>query len=279
MITLQHTLVTLFGNRGDEEKLDEEISYVLFPDAIRRYCGPRQYSHFEENPEKEGDISWLEYPSDIKNVSKESLQAQKKYLVPGIPPCALGERTDIPTFEAHNGHLSPRYFAGVKKHLEQDVVFDDFIREQIDCSKKYEDKFVFQGKEYDGKSVRALIADIENQGLYILAYMMHKAYGITANQEWFDKHVKQNLNKEYPEDLANGTYQYMRIPDEINRRITEGDWTHLDDGVISYKEYVEMYEKAVSKMPQIDMERKAKEEKIYKEQLEHKKSFPDFEEI
>ena len=71
--------------------------------------------------------------------------------------------------------------------------------------------------------------------------MLNKAYGITANQEWFDKHVKQNLNKEYPEDLANGTYQYMRIPDEINRRITEGDWTHLDDGVISYKEYIDMY--------------------------------------
>ena len=49
MITLQHTLVTLLGLRGNERELDEEIQYVLLPDAIRRYCGPRQYSHFEKS--------------------------------------------------------------------------------------------------------------------------------------------------------------------------------------------------------------------------------------
>ena len=51
MITLQHSLVTLFGLRGNEEEFDKEVPYVLIPDAIRRYCGPRPYSHFEENPD------------------------------------------------------------------------------------------------------------------------------------------------------------------------------------------------------------------------------------
>ena len=45
--------------------LDDEIAYVLIPDAIRRYCGPRQYSHFEEHSDGK-DISWMEYPLNIK---------------------------------------------------------------------------------------------------------------------------------------------------------------------------------------------------------------------
>ena len=259
MITLQHTLTTLFALNGNEDKLDDEIPYVLLPDAIRRYCGPRQYSHFEEHPNNKGEISWMEYPADVKNVNREVMDSQSKYLAEGIPPCVLGENTHIETFEEHNKHLNPKYLAGVKKHLTQDVVFDDFVREQIDCSKKFDDEFEFKGKKYDGKGVRKLIADIENQGLYILAYMIHKEYGITANQEWFDKHVKQNLDREYPQDLADGTYQYMKIPEEINRRITEGDWTHLNDGEISLKEYLEMYRKVVMRMPEIDEERRLKE--------------------
>ena len=47
MITLQHSLATLFAYRGDVKAFEKEIPYVLVPDAIRRYCGPRQYSHFE----------------------------------------------------------------------------------------------------------------------------------------------------------------------------------------------------------------------------------------
>lgn len=285
MITLQHTLVTLLGHLGNktkkedvEKELDAEIAYVLFPDAIRRYCGPRQYSHFEEHPTNKGEISWMEYPSDIKHVTREVMESQDKYLAENIPPCVLGENTHIETFEEHNEHLSPEYFSGVKKHLTQDVVFDDFIREKIDCSKKFNDEFTFKGKKYDGKGVRTLIADIENQGLYVLACMIHKAYGITANQEWFDKHVKQNLDGVYPQDLADGTYQYMHIPENINRWITEGDWTHLDEGEISFEEYVEMYRKVIRKMPEIDEEKRQKEWGINR----HKKvegSVPDLSEI
>ena len=263
MITLQHTLVTLLGHIGsinkkeDAEKiLDNEISYVLLPDAIRRYCGQRQYSHFEEHPDNKEKISWMEYPSDVKHLSKEVVDSQNKYLAENIPSCVLGENTHIEVFEEHNRHLNPEYFAGVKKHLTQDVVFDEFIREQIDCSRKFEDKFFFKDNCYDGKGVRSLIADIENQGVYVLAYMLHQTYGITANQEWFDKHVKRVLDREYPEDLAEGTYKYMQIPEEIDKRITEGDWTHLNDGIISFEEYVEMYRKAIREMPVIDEEKR-----------------------
>ena len=73
MITLQHTLVTLLGLRGNERELDEEIQYVLLPDAIRRYCGPRQYSHFEKSYDGK-DTSWLAYPRDLKTLTKEEAE-------------------------------------------------------------------------------------------------------------------------------------------------------------------------------------------------------------
>ncbi len=279
MITLQHTLVTLLGLRGDEKSLEDEIAKVLIPDAIRRYCGPRQFSHFEKSYDGK-DISWLEYPENTKELNKEQVEGLSKHIVKEIKPCVLGEETDIDTFCEHNEHLSPKSFAGIKKHLVQDRIFDAFIREKIDCSKMYEDKFLFNGKEYDGKGIRKLIADIENHGTYILAYMLNKSYGITANQEWFDEHVKKSLDREYSTDLSNGTYQYMKIPEQINERITAGDWSHLDDGPISYREYLEMYEKVVKEMPKIDYERKEQEAliqsgKSLRIKRKNEKSFPE----
>lgn len=260
MITLQHTLVTLMGLRGNERELDEEIQYVLLPDAIRRYCGPRQYSHFEQSYDGK-DTSWLRYPLNLKQINKEEVDRLPKHIVETIKPCVLGEKTSTSTFEKHNTHLPPRYFAGAKKHLIQDCIFDEFIREKIDCSQMYEDKFIFNGQEYDGKGIRKVIADIENQGMYVLAYMINKSYGITTNQEWFNKHVKQRLDQEYSQELSDGTYKFMTIPQEINERITNNDWTHLDEGPILYSDYLRMYGNVVQEMPKVDYERKVAEER------------------
>ena len=261
MITLQHTLVTLLGLRGNERELDEEIQYVLLPDAIRRYCGPRQYSHFEQSYDGK-DTSWMKYPLNLKELSKEEVERLPKHIVSEIKPCVLGETTSIETFENHNTHLPPKYFAGAKKHLTQDFIFDRFIREKIDCSKMYDDEFEFNGQKLDGKGVRGAIADIENHDLYVLAYMVEKTYGIKVNQEWFDKHVKARLDSEYSQDLADGTYKYMKIPDVINERITNGDWSHLNEGPLPLKDYMEMYEEVVKEMPKIDYKRKTAEARV-----------------
>lgn len=286
MITLQHSLVTLFGLRGNEEEFEKQVPYILIPDAIRRYCGPRPYSHFEETPDGK-DISYMHFPINLKTLTKENIGNERMHLANGYRPCVLGEKTHIEKFEQTNGDLPPIYYAGVKKHLTQDVIFDDFVREDIglDCSRRFESMyspeettgknvgiFTFSRRvkdpdgqtrtveeTLDGNGVRKLVADIENHGLYILAYMLHKSYGITANQEWFDKHVKKFLDEKYSQDLADGTYQYMKIPEEINRRITEHDWTHLDEGVIPYDVYMQMYKKVIEEMPKIDFE---KDEKI-----------------
>jgi hypothetical protein len=287
MITLQHSLVTLFGLRGDEAEFDREIPYVLIPDAIRRYCGPRPYSHFEETPDGR-EVSYLHFPRNLRSLTKDNIGNERMYLATGYRPCVLGERTHLEKFEQTNGDLPPMYYSGVKKHLVQDIIFDEFVRSEIglDCSRRFESMYppeettgknvgiyvftrerkgsngesLVEQETFDGNGVRKFIADFENQGVYILAYMLYKSYGITVNQEWFDKHVKTVLDREYSEDLAKGTYQYMKIPEEINKRITEHDWSHLEDGPIPLKKYIEMYERVIKIMPDIDAERISKEQ-------------------
>lgn len=261
MITLQHTLATLLALNGDEEELRAEIPYVLLPDAIRRYLGPRQYSHFEVSRDGE-DVSWLKYPEDIKGMTKESLMGAEKHIVEDIKPCVLGEETVISAFDDHNDHLSPIYYAGVKKHLTQDFIFDAFVRENIDCSHMYQDKFIFKGQEYDGKGIRKVIADFEAYGLYLLAYMIYDSYGITTNQDWFDRNVKTQLDVHYSEDLANGTYGYMRIPEEINKWITEHDWSHLSECSLTNADYLNMYQAVIDSMQVVDFERAVREQEF-----------------
>ncbi|MGN1298469.1 MAG: hypothetical protein ACI4UE_00570 [Candidatus Scatovivens sp.] len=259
MITLQHSLITLFSQKGNEEKFRKEIPYVLLPDAIRKYCGPRQYSHFEQT-ESGDDISWMKFPEKIKEINQNTVDGLQKHLSTDIKPCVLGEMTHIEKFEETNQHLEPEYYYGVKKHLKQDYIFDEFVREQIDTSKKYEDKFYFNDEELNGKQVRGLIGEIESHGLYVLAYMVYQAYGITANQEWFDKNVKAILDKQYPKDLSDATYKYMKIPEHINDMITNHDWSELNNGIIPLDKYVEMYKKVTNSMVEIDFEKEKKEQ-------------------
>ncbi len=297
MITLQHSLITLFSLKGDEKEFEVQIPYVLVPDAIRRYCGPRQYSHFEETPDGK-EISYMHFPYDLKSVSKDNIGNEIMYLGQGYKPCVIGEKTHIEKFEQVNQDLLPEYYAGVKKHLTQDSIFDEFIREKIglDCSRRFESMYSPEettGKNVgiftfyrpvkdqngntvktdngevkrteeilDGDGVRKLIAEIENQGVYILAYLIYEAYGITANQEWFDKHVKESLDKTYSQDLSDGTYNYMKIPDLINQRITDHDWAHLEEGPGRLEDYLKMYREVIAQMPGIDIEKIEKIKKI-----------------
>lgn len=320
MITIQHSLITLYSKSENTNDFSKEVPYVLLPDAIRKYCGPRPYSHFEESPKKTSTrnpmVSYMHFPTNLKTVNKDNIKNERIYLAPGYKPCVLGEKTHIEQFEKTNGDLNPDYYAGVKKHLTQDCIFDDFIRKSIglDCSRRFESLYppeetngknvgiftfnrpvkdadgkfqydengelVTEKETLDGNGVRKLIADIENHGVYILAYMIKKSQGITVNQDWFDRTVKPALDREYSEDLSNSTYNYMKIPEKINTWITEegmlsdnlqGEntdknfdaiWKHLDDGPIPKELYFEMYKQVALSMPAIDLERKEKEEKI-----------------
>lgn len=74
MITLEHAAVALLKVGCNEQKFREVIPFLLEPDAIRRYSGPRVLSHFEKIG---NDVSWMKFPTreDLKRVNKENIWA------------------------------------------------------------------------------------------------------------------------------------------------------------------------------------------------------------
>ena len=72
MKTIQHTLAYVLSCKEyNEDDIRRMVPYVLLPDAIRCFTGPRQYSHFER-ARNEDDSSWMTFPADMKHLSKEA---------------------------------------------------------------------------------------------------------------------------------------------------------------------------------------------------------------
>ncbi len=246
MITLQHSLCYLLAKNGNMNEFKKGIAYCLLPDGIRAFIGARPYSHFEENP-NQTDVSWYKFPINLKELTKEQALNQEKHLADIELKSCLGEMSQVDKFVETNHHLPRDYHEGVLVHLIQDYIFDEWIRKTIDCSNKYEPNasFVFQNQTYDSNGIRGIIADLEQYGFYLLAYICFTNYGIVANQEWFDKNVKSTLEKIYPKELVESTYKYMKIPDSINDMITKGDWSGLKFPKYN-AEYGELYKRIIT---------------------------------
>ena len=256
MITLQHTLCDLLKFKGNMEDFDKEIAYCLLPDSIRAYIGPRPLSHFEENPDG-NDISWYKFPADIKAMTKTSALSREQYLADISKKSCLGEKTHIDKFIEKNNDLPNEEYNGILTHLIQDYIFDDWIRDIIDCSNKYEPdaKFIFENEEYDSQGIRGVIAEIEMYGYYLLSYLCNKEYGIVTNQEWHDKNLYPNLERDYPSDLSESTYKYMTISEDINEKITNKDWSGLTNSRFSKynSKYIELYKNVVNYTRDFDL--------------------------
>lgn len=251
MLSIQHAMCSALYFKSDNSiEFNEHLGYILLPDAIRAYSGARQYSHFEMSRDG-SDTSYWSFPCDIKHCTKESIQKDINdygHLVSDIKPCAIGEDTDIGAFYATNEHLPEVMFTGIEMHLKQDIVFDAFIRDEIDCSDKYNDVYRFNGQQLNGANVRSLIGDIEQHGIYILAHMVFKETGIKITNNWISDIVSPILYEEYPEDLADKTLGFMHIRDDINQFIESENWAHLDEGLIPRSDYEEMYSRVINYM-------------------------------
>lgn len=223
MLTLQHSLVTFLALDGDIERFRFIVAYDLLPDAIRRYTGARQTSHFEINSTG-SDVSFMKFPLDLKNLTKETSEKIEGHLAGDIKPCCIGETTQLHVFDQWNKHLPIQYYCGIRMHLIQDYFYDEFIRKIIDCNDKYNDKFIYNGKSVDGATVRKYVADIEEDGFCILAKEIYDKYGVVTDQAWFDKNVRDIIKSVYSDDLATDTYNYMKIKPEINMAIQTQDW-------------------------------------------------------
>lgn len=246
MLSMQHVLVARLQNAGFDDTT--YMAALVLPDAIRKYSKARQFSHFEKGSGGVEDSSYWSFPTYMKGLTAEAVENHLKvfaHLSESITPAVIGEDTDLEAFYSHNTHLPDKMFHGIEDHLKQDIVFDDFVRSNIDCSGKYNDEFYFKGQKMDGKELRKLIMDIEQHGMYVLAHEVYKNFGEVANQQWFEEKVKPIFKKEYPADLADTTFSYMKLYPEIDKLITDKDWSFLDKGPLPYESYKELYKDVI----------------------------------
>lgn len=255
---------------GDEKWSDDQfVGGVVFPDAIRAYSGPRQYSHFEYSDDGR-DCSWWTMPTDMATVTRQSVQASLKigsHLAVN-KPAPFGKTTNWRAFEAHNQDMAvqnPSMFNGILTHLKnQDVVFDRFIRERvIDVSRMSEDivgvqdTFLRRGripegvkiKQSNGKAVfasdqdaRAAVTAVEQFGIYVLAERLYRNCGVTASTAWFQTTVREKLARVYPTELVESSVSYMKVAEPYNTWIEQHDFARLEDGPLTLEDYNRLYD-------------------------------------
>lgn len=243
MLSIQHVLGAYIAKDGDKEWMDRHMAGLLFPDAIRAYSGPRGYSHFEKSSDGT-DVSYWKMPSDMKSVSLESVKdslSQDAHLA-FVQPCALGESIDVNAFLQYNGHLPRAMREGVRLHLEQDMCFDKLIREEIDCTNKYNDQFVYKDQIYTGREIREKISEIEQQGIYVAAKLIYERYGEVIDSHWIEQNIRPVLERDYPHDLADNVLSFMKINPEIEEHIRQHDWSHLQNSFLSEDTWKHLYD-------------------------------------
>lgn len=232
MITLQHAglFIKAMAEKYPRSWMSEmnfTLPWVLAPDALRMYVGARQAGHHEIAADGT-DTSWMVYPTQEQMRTMTKVNGKdiiKHYIVADIRPCAIGEETDIEKFDQKNWDHPMYHFLRI--HLAQDIALDKTLRSIVDCNGRYQDTFVVNHNKsikLKGPELRDEIANFEQVGFLRLAGAIYKKTGIAVNQSWFDKHVKTVLLQYYPEDLAENTYKYMRIREDLNERINNLDF-------------------------------------------------------
>lgn len=225
MITKQHVLIAAMAiaakARSKEEYqtiLRNELPWVLLPDAIRKYIGPRHISHFEKTPNG-ADTSWIIFPNEttLKLLSSlEITEFVQFYHAKGYPDCAIGEKTSIEKFDELN--WTHKHYHAIRSHLLQDVVFDEILRERmIDKTKRFLNCYPLKkepNQEIDGETLRTQISMFEEYAFLKLTKAFYDRTGFVANRKWFDENVKTALLEAYSTEMAEHTYAYMDISEE-----------------------------------------------------------------
>lgn len=228
MITLQHSALYLMALAAKRKanylsEFMEEVPYVLFPDAIRAYIGPRQAGHFEMAPSGM-ECSWMKYPCEqtIRSLTRDNAAGMiQHYVVPNQPKCVIGERTNLNEFDVMNwGH---KHYHSLRIHMLQDCVMDSVLRDKmVYVTRRFEDKFVVRhnGAIIDGATLRQQITLFETLGFLRLVGKIYCSTGTILNQGWFERNVLSALMDLYPEELAANTYKFMKISEDMNSRIS-----------------------------------------------------------
>ena len=225
MITKQHIAITTWAMLSKGKNMEDvmkAIPYAVLPDAIRMFVGQRQPSHFERHPDGQ-DISWMRFPEgeSLKKLSKESLtDSVSWYLAENIPAAVIGEESELTTFDKFNGDLA--HYHEIRTHIIQDILLDTVLREQmINPDGRFEDTFAVRhsGTKMNGKELRSQVALFEELGFIKLVGLVYQNTGVLLNKEWFDTYVQKAMYDAYPEDMAQNTYRFMKISEDVDHRL------------------------------------------------------------
>lgn len=214
------------------ERFDEmSAAEVITNDSVRCWTGLREYTHFTKNPVT-GEVSWIKFPeADVKEWTEEMVKSMDCFSA-GKPGQAIIDEATVPEeMWKHNAHTkqNENFFL----HLVQDVVYDDFVRECIDCSRRYENVYVFDGKEYTGEQLRGngmerwtkgLINELDDQFYVLLAKRFFEVTGVKANRDWLENIMKPAIVKCYSPELAVKTIKFVSLSDKAEELITTGNF-------------------------------------------------------
>ena len=217
MLTMNHSITkiaSMVHEGQDINNFDTIVSQLLLPDAIRMY-GPRQVFHFTEHPVtgKCSSVVIKTTPNQLKGI-KGKLETN---LQSDIPKAAVDEMSHPEVF----AELNPAWVgSGYETHLYQDMAWDTWIRTLIDVSGRFDDKFVYNrtGRVVDGATLRKDLFPMDDLFFIAVAKRIQTEYGITIDADWFEKHVHQNLLRDYDEELAENTWKYINVP-ELDKQI------------------------------------------------------------
>ncbi len=210
-----------------------EAAIVTTPDSIRCWLPERAVTHFTINPQT-GDVSGMKFPDfDVKLWTETIVQmvwAQSGYYA-GKPGEACIDEATIPNafwiFNEHNEQNNLFFM-----HLIQDRLYDSFIRSVIDCSRRYEDIYVFNDKEYSGADLRGkgmarwngdgLLNQLDSQFFVRLAKVYWKKTSELADASWIQRVMKTAIFEAYSKELAEKTCDFISIDPLAHKIISEG---------------------------------------------------------
>ena len=201
-------------------------------DSMRCWLGSRAPSHNTINPVTL-EISWITYPTDDVSVWNKEMVLSAPMYDAGKPwTSCIDEETILDEFWEHNAITIQNTLFYL--HLVQDVAYDSYIRELIDCTRRSENLFRFKGKTYTGDELRGkgmarwngngLINTMDAHFYVRLAKVYYELTGILINSEWLEYVYKPAFFEVYSQELAENTVKFTAIDPTADEIITSKRW-------------------------------------------------------
>ena len=214
----------VFPGQCDGEWFSEiGAAQVIMNDSIRAYVGPREYTHFSQNP-RTGKVSWMRFPeSDMKTWTKEILEGMEKFSAGKIGTAVVDEATVPEEFWLHNAQTPQNEHLYL--HLVQDKTYDRFIRTVIDTSRRYEDIYAFGGETMTGAQLRGqgmerwtrgLLNELDDQFFVRLVKRYHEATDSMVDFTWISMAMEDAIKQCYSAELAEATLKFVTLSYKAN---------------------------------------------------------------